>query len=230
MNRVFSFLIIGLLMAQPALADDMRIITTSGVGLVEAAPDMATINVGVTHQAEEAGAAMEATSVAVRALLERLKAAGIAARDVQTNNISLQPLWLRSNNSSETPPRITGFVARNSLSIRVRELENLGTILDQVIDDGANTFNGLQFSVAEPEELIARARAAAVKDAMARAIQLADAAGVTLGPIQSISEQGSAPRPQMMEMASARMASDVPVAAGEISLSAQVAIVFSIAD
>ena len=230
MNRLFSVLVLGFFLAQSAWASEMRVITTSGIGRVEAVPDMAMISLGVTHQAKEAGAAMEAASDAVRQVLEKLEAAGIAPRDIQTDNISLQPVWLRSNNSGETPPRITGFVARNSLSIRVRDLAKLGSILDQVVQDGANTFDGLRFSVAEPDALIAAARAEAVEDAMTRAAQLAEAAGVTLGPIQSISEQGGMPRPQMMEMASARMASDVPVAAGEISLSAQVSIVFAIGD
>ena len=230
MNRLFALVVLGFFLVPPAWADETRIITTSGLGRVEAVPDIAMISLGVTHQAKEAGAAMEATSDAVRAVLERLKAAGIAPRDVQTNNISLQPLWLRSNNNAETPPRITGFVARTSLRIRVRDLSILGSVLDQVVQDGANTFDGLQFSVSEPEKLVAAARAEAVKDAMARAGQLAEAAGVTLGAIQSISEHSGAPRPQMMEMAAARVASDVPVAAGEVSLSAQVSMVFAILD
>lgn len=230
MNRVFSAILCGLLLAQPVLAEEERYITTSGVGTVEAAPDMATINLGVTQQAKEAGAAMSATSDAVREVLALLEQAGIEPRDVQTDSISLQPLWLRSNNNSDIPPRITGFVARNSLGIRVRDLDQLGSVLDQVVQNGANTFNGLQFSIAEPDELVAAARAVAVKDAMAKAAQLAEAAGVTLGSIQKITEQSGSIRPQMMEMASTRAMSDVPVAAGELSLSAQVTIVFAIED
>lgn len=230
MNRVFSAILCGLLLAQPVLAEEERYITTSGVGTVEAAPDMATINLGVTQQAKEAGAAMSATSDAVREVLALLEQAGIEPRDVQTDSISLQPLWLRSNNNSDIPPQITGFVARNSLGIRVRDLDQLGSVLDQVVQNGANTFNGLQFSIAEPDELVAAARAVAVKDAMAKAAQLAEAAGVTLGSIQKITEQSGSIRPQMMEIASTRAMSDVPVAAGELSLSAQVTIVFAIED
>lgn len=231
MNRILAALIIVTGMSNPLWGDaPMRVVTTSGNGVVEAVPDLATIDLGVTNEAKEATEALQATSEAVRGVLKRLEAAGIAPRDVQTRNLSLQPLWVRPNNNLETPPRITGFVARNSLSIRVRDLDKLGEVLDQVVRDGANTFNGLRFSVAEPEPLVAEARAAAVKDAIARAEQLAQAAGITLGPIQSISEHSGRPQPVMMEMASARMASDVPVAAGEVSLSAQVSIVFAIAD
>ena len=231
MNRLLAACLVVSSLMQPLWADEaQRVITTTGNGIVEAIPDMATISLGVTNEAREAGAALQATSDTVREILTRLEAAGIAPRDVQTNNLSLQPLWVRPNNNSNTPPRITGFVARNSLSVRVRDLEKLGGVLDQVVQDGANTFNGLRFSVDDPEPLMADARAAAVKDAINRAEQLARAAGVTLGPIQSISEHGGRAQPVMMEMASARMASDVPVAAGEVSLSAQVSIVFAIAE
>lgn len=231
MHRVFTALALCLGMVGPVWADDaLRVITTSGRGTVEAAPDMATISLGVTHQARLAGEAMKATSTAMQAIMDRLQTAGIAPRDMQTNNLSLQPVWQRQTTNSNTPPRITGYVARNNLSIRVRDLEALGGILDEVIGDGANTFNGLRFSLQEPEPLMAEARTAAVRDAVARATQLAKAAGVTLGPIQSITEGGGSFRPQMMEMAEARMAADVPVAAGELSLSAQVSIVFAITD
>ena len=229
MKRLFAAIGILCLLSPAVWADDPRVITTTGSGVVDAVPDMAMISLGVTQEAAEAGAAMQAASEAVRAILDRLEAAGVAPRDVQTDNLSLQPVWLRTNDNA-TPPRITGFVARNSLNIRVRDLDLLGSVLDQVVQDGANTFNGLRFSLDDADPLVAEARAAAVQDAVTKAQQLAEAAGVSLGPILSISEQSGGPRPVMMEMASARMASDVPVAAGEVSLSAQVTIVFEIAD
>lgn len=229
MNKFFSILLVCVGLSAPAWGEDRgRVISTSGLGVVDVVPDMATISLGVTHEAKAAGDALAATSAAVREILQRLEAEGVAPRDMQTNNISVQPLWQRQNNNADTPPRITGFVARNSLSIRVRELEKLGAILDQVVQDGANTFSGLQFSVQDPAPLIASARAEAVRDAMARASQLAEAAGVSLGAIQSISEVSGAPRPQMMEAASARMAADVPVAAGEVSLTTRVTMEFAI--
>ncbi|WP_282059464.1 SIMPL domain-containing protein [Roseobacter litoralis] len=210
-------------------ADADRVITTMGQGVVEAVPDMATINLGVTNEARLAGDALRLTSDAVAAVLAQLNEAGIAPRDMQTQGVSLQPVWNRRNPENETP-RITGFVARNTLTIRVRDLDTLGGILDRVVQDGANTFNGLQFSIQDPEPAIAAARQDAVKDAIAKAEQLAEAAGVALGPVQSISESGGGGRPVVMEMASARMASDVPVAAGEVSLTARVSMVFEILD
>lgn len=216
-------------MMSPAWAESERVITITGQGAVETVPDMASIDIGVAHQAGTAGEALSRTSAAVRDVITRLEAAGIAARDMQTQGLSLQPVWSRQTNT-DTPRKITGFVARNGLMVRVRALDSLGEILDAVVQDGANTFNGLQFSVQDPDAAIAEARAEAVRDAMSKAQQLAEAAGVTLGPVQSISEMGGTPRPVMMEMSAARMASDVPVAAGEVSLSAQVSMVFAIAD
>lgn len=230
MKRVLSILVIGFSLATATLAAENRVITTSGRGVVDAAPDMASLSVGVTHQATDAEDALMMTSEAVRDVIAQLEGLGIAARDMQTQGLSLQPVWSRPQGNAAPSRTITGFVASNALTIRVRDLATLGTLLDAVVSDGANTFNGLQFSLQDPEAAIAEARSAAVADAMAKAAQLADAAGVALGPVQSISENGATPRPVMMEMSSARMASDVPVAPGEVSLSAQITMVFAIAE
>lgn len=230
MNKLIAAAVILIGCATPLLAETQRMITVTGQGSVETVPDMASIRIGVTREARLAGEALDATSGAVRDVIARLEEAGIAPRDMQTQGLSLQPKWVRPNAGDGGEPRITGFIARNSLSIRVRELEALGGILNEVVEDGANTFDGLQFSLADPDAAIAAARADAVADAIAKAEQLSQAAGVSLGSIQSISESGGAPRPAMMEMASARMANDVPVAQGEVSLTARVTIEFAIAD
>ena len=208
--------------ASPVLAQDAapRQITVTGTGEVAAAPDMATIRLGVTHQAEVAQAAMDATSGAVSRVLERLDALGLEPRDVQTANLILNPLWSGQYSSGEAAPEITGFVASNTIAVRV--------VLQAVLEDGANTFDGLQFSMQEPKPLENEARRKAVEDAMEKAALLAEAAGVTLGPVQSISDHGGG-GPVMMEMASARMGSGVPVAAGEVTVSASVSMVFGIA-
>lgn len=216
-------------LAGAALADDMpRQITVTGEGRVEAAPDMATISLGVTHENEQAKLAMQATSDAVARILERIAAMGVAPRDMQTRALSLSPVWSERTASDGNRARITGFVASNTVMVRVRDLASLGRILDAVIEDGANDFNGLQFDVQNPEPLMDEARRAAVADAMARAALLAEAAGVTLGPVQSISEQGGMrPMGAMMDMAMRE--SGVPIAAGEVSVEAMVSMVFAIA-
>ncbi|MGC9367974.1 MAG: SIMPL domain-containing protein [Paracoccaceae bacterium] len=201
-------------------------ITVTGRGEVAAAPDMATISLGVTSQAKTAGAAMDETSVATAAILKALEAAGIAPRDMQTSELSLDPVWSNRASGGETP-RIEGFVARNTLRVRVRDLDRLGPVLDDVLEMGANTFRGLNFGLQEPGPLTDRARTEAVADAQRKAALIAEAAGLPLGPVLSISESGAVtPQPVMMEAARAAM----PVAAGEVSLSATVTMVFALGE
>jgi len=96
-----------------------------------------------------------------------------------------------------------------------------------VIEDGANDFHGLQFSMQNPDPLMDEARKAAVKDAMAKAVLYADAAGIELGQVRSITEQGGG-RPMMMEMAASARKGGVPIAAGEVTVSSSVSMVFDI--
>jgi uncharacterized protein YggE len=213
----------------PAWADDrMRAITVTGQGQVFAEPDMATVRVGVTHQDRDAEEAMVRASRGAAQVLGQLQAMGIEGRDMQTSTVSLSPVWNNRSSSSE-PPRITGFVANISVTVRVRDLPMLGMVLDAVVDDGANQLGGIQFGFQDPDPLMEQARREAVADGRAKATVLADAAGVGLGALQSMSEQGGA-RPQAMMMEMAARDASVPIAAGEMSLSASVSMVYEIAD
>ncbi|MEL6748265.1 MAG: SIMPL domain-containing protein [Pseudomonadota bacterium] len=204
-----------------------RTISVTGTGVVDTAPDMALISLAVTHEAKTAGAAMAQVSDDMTALLARLQTLGLDGKDIQTNRLSISPVWDNRRYENGQAPRITGFVASNGLSLRVRDLGALGGILDAVITDGANEMSGLRFTVDDPKPHQDAARARAVADAMNKAQQLANAAGVTLGPLRTMSEHGGGRAPVMMEMAAARSA-DVPIAAGEVSLSVSVAMVFDI--
>lgn len=230
MRRSIALALAGLLaLAATAQAQDLRQISVTGEGRVEAAPDMATITLGVTQQAPEASAAMRAASEATARILTRLGTLDIAPRDVQTRNISIDPVW--SNRVETAPgaaPEITGFVASNTVIVRVRDLASLGGLLDAVTQEGANQLGGLSFGLAEPRALEAEARARAVADAIARAETLAEAAGVPLGRVQQITEQTGRGGPVMMEMASSMRDGGVPVSPGEITLSATVSMTFAI--
>ena len=150
---------------------------------------------------------------------------------VHIRDLSVSPVWSGRGYSGDGTPRITGFVASNRVVVRVRDLGALGAILDGVMEDGANDFGGLSFGLQEPEPLEAEARAEAVADAIEKARQLAQAAGVTLGPVQSIDEQSGGLRPvmQMREMAMAD-SGGVPVAGGEVSVSVTVSMEFEISE
>ena len=212
--------------AQPTPPDAPRL-TVTGDGSATATPDMATISLGITAENPEAGVAMDTASQAAEAILARLDTLGIEPRDRQTSDLSLQPLWAGGYDSAEDR-RITGYEARNTLTVRVRDLEKLGDVLQAVLEDGANQLSGLSFGLQNPDPVLEAARRDAVADAMARAQVLAEAAGVSLGRVLSISEGGggSAPPAPMMEM----RAASVPVAAGEAELSSSVTMEFALGE
>ena len=199
-----------------------RLIVT-GEGAVDSVPDMATITMGVTSEAKTASQAMAETSEATAAVLEALTGAGIAARDMQTRDLSLNPLW---DNRSTGERTIVGFEASNTVLVRVRDLEALGGILDQVIRSGANQFRGLGFGLQEPGPALDEARRLAVAEAMRKADLYAEAAGLTLGPVLELTESGGSPGPMMMERAA--MAMSVPIATGEVTTNASVTMVFAL--
>lgn len=217
-------------LAAPAWAEEPTPrISVTGEGSVAATPDMAQLSVGVTREARRADVALDGVAAGVAALFEILDAAGIEARDRRTAGLSLQPRWDRSSTGSA--PRIVGYVASNTVSVRVRDLEVLGGLISDTVGDGANMLSGLSFVVADPEPLEAEARRLAVLAAMAKAELYAETAGVTLGPLMSISDAGGfspSPGPMMAEMA---MRSDaMPVAAGEVEIRASVSMIYQIGD
>lgn len=217
--------------AAPALAAEAgRTITVTGQGTALAVPDMATISLGVVTEAPGAREAIDANSRAMAGVIDRLRSLGVEERDMQTSDFSVNPVYQRV----QTPgaePTILGFTARNMLTLRVRELSRLGEVLDEVARDGANSFSGLSFGMQDPGASEDAAREAAMEDARDRALLYARAAGVELGPVQSISEVGFAQPPMPFARAEMAMASDaVPVAAGEMELSATVTVVYAIGE
>lgn len=205
-----------------------RQIMVTGEGQVAAAPDMATITLGASFEAREARAAVAAVSQAVAHTLERLEEMGVQPRDLQTRHLSLSPVHAARPESPGGAERVAGFHASNTILVRVRDLDALGGILDGILEAGANQFGGLSFSVQDPAPLMEQARRAAVADAMARATVLAEAAGVTLGPVLSIGDQGGGVGG--MEMAAMRRGGGVPIAEGEVTVQVSVSVVFAIAE
>jgi uncharacterized protein len=209
----------------PAMAEGPPTITVTGEGTVASAPDLATISLGVTTQAPTAAGAMAANTTALTTVLERLKAAGVEPRDMQTSNLTLNPNWVSADSTGT--PKIEGYVASNILTVQVRALDSLGAVLDGSITDGANTLNGVTFGLAEPRPALDEARKKAVADAVARATLLAEAAGAKLGHILSITEASGFAQPVPMFRLDAAEAS-VPTAGGEVGLTASVTMVFEI--
>lgn len=214
--------------------DSPRILVT-GEGKAEVAPDMAVLQLTVTREAETARAALDANSSAMAEVLAAMQAEGIEKRDLQTSNFSIQPRYHHprpASSGERKPPQIVGYVVRNSLTVRVRDIERVGAILDKSVSLGVNEGGQISFTNADPAEVIKRARIAAVEDARARAATLAKAAGVKLGEVLEISEQSFRPGPVPVaraEMAMARSAdAAVPVATGENTYRVTVNMAFAI--
>ncbi|MEM9971606.1 MAG: SIMPL domain-containing protein [Pseudomonadota bacterium] len=209
--------------------EDIRRIVVTGEGTATAVPDMAQVSVGVTREARLAGQAMADASAAVAAVVDALRAEGIAERDLQTASIGLTPSYQHSNDGR--PARVVGYMASSTLSVRVRDLDALGGVLNAVVSDGATALHNLSLGLSDMDALEVLAQADAVRDAAVKAGALAEAAGVTIGPVMSIVEAGAiaAPMP-MMRGAMMEAAVDMPVAAGELSVTRRVTVTYAIAE
>ncbi len=240
MFRHFLIVTIGMfaILTQSVLAEESSRpgqISLTGIGIIVGTPDMAVINSGVVTFGISARIALDTNTQAMNELFALFEGAGIENRDIQTSQFSIQPRYIYSDQRDENgyplAPRINGYQVSNTLSVKVRELAALGSLLDRAISVGANRINSISFAINEPEPLLNDARRAAMADAIAKARLFADAAGVELGRIISISEDTQSPAPRFEMVQSVRAAADsgpVPVAAGELSFSKTISVVWEL--
>ncbi len=210
--------------ASPAL------MSVTGKGSVMAAPNMATVAVGVTSQSNDAASAVEANNQAMAALHRALDDFGIEGRDRRSRGFSVQPMY-DNRQSAAGKLVITGYTVSNQLMVTVRDLGQLGDLLSAVVDAGSNSINSLRFGNTDAEALLDDARRLAVENAMHRANLYAEAAGGDVGPVVSITEAGAAqPRPEMYGRSNAAYmsAGPVPISAGENEFTAIVNVVFEL--
>lgn len=226
-----------MLSALPAAAQetpqrrDAPRIAVAGEGEVAVAPDMAIVNLSVVREADTAKAALAANSAAMKQVIDALKAAGLAERDIQTTNFTIQPRYLQqSPRDKPQDPKIVGYAVSNEVTVHIRKLEEAGSIIDRVVGLGVNQGGGINFVKEDLKDVMTEARKRAVADAIAKARTLAEAAGAKLGPVLSISEGGMPPRAVPYATAPMRMAAEkaVPLASGENTYQAQVNMVFEI--
>ncbi len=214
-------------------ADPMFLATTlnlSAYGEVRATPDKATITMGVQTQAPTAAEAMAQNAARMTRVVEALRRAGVAEKDVQTTSIDLNAQYEYKENQ---PPRLTGYQAVNQVSVTINDLARLGPSIDAVVSAGANQINGIGFGIKDPHAAEDAARLAAVKALEAKAELYAGATGYHIARLVTLSEGGgyvpSPPRPMpMYAMAKADVAS-TPVAAGELSVRVDVTGLYELA-
>lgn len=203
-------------------------VSVNGQGIVTIQPDTASVIVGVNIIDKTLSAAQEKATSAMTSVIAALKEAGIADRDIQTVNYSVN--ILQNYDSNGNPATIEGFQVSNQVNVTVRDLAALGGILDTVVGKGANAIYGISFYVDDPTTAQTQARTLAVQDAKKKADELAAAAGMTVGRILSISESyTSSPMPYMGGRAEAAdMASSVPIQAGTTAIQIDVQVVYEL--
>lgn len=212
-------------------ANPPRIVVV-GEGEATLAPDMAIVSLAVMREAATAREALDAANEAMAAVIAAMKEAGIEARDLQTSGLQINPRYVYpQGGDQEQQPRIVAYQVANTLSVRVRDIATVGEIIDRSVTLGVNQGGSISFTNDDPAAATTEARKLAVRDAVARATTLAEAAGVTLGPIVELSEHSLTPPPMPMGGRAFRMeaaADAVPVEAGENSYRVQVSVTFEI--
>jgi uncharacterized protein YggE len=214
------------LAASRAGAADETGITVTGSARVSAAPDQALVSIGVVAEAATAKEALAENNEATAAVIAAIKAAGVEARDVQTSDLSVFPRYDEAE--SGRAPTLVGYSVRNAVSVRVRAIGSLGGLLDAVVKAGANEIQGISFLVGDADRRRDEARTAAFGDARRKAELYAEAAGLALGSVRSLSEHaapGGPPRPMLRMAADAAPA--VPVESGEVELAVDITVTFA---
>ena len=216
----------GALLTAPARAQIIppAAISVTGEATVLVPPDLAEIDGGVTSEAKTAREASEANNAAMGKVLQALKGAGIEEKDIQTSRLSLQP---QSAPNRSGPSAIAGYRASNRVTIRVRDVTKVASVIDTLVGAGANEIGGINFVVSQASKLLDEARERAVADARRKAEIYAKAAGVTLGAPLSISEESNSAPVPYRRMA-AGMAASAPVAQGEETLAVTVSVSWAI--
>jgi uncharacterized protein YggE len=220
--------------AHPALAHDeaqKRTISLSATGAVKTTPDKVDISTGVTSEAKSAREALDANTEAMAKVIEALKADGIEPKDIQTVNFAVGPIYEQRpyDRPDGKAPLIVGYRVTNQVRITLHDTKKLGAILDKVVTLGANQIDAIEFGVEEPEALKDEARKLALKNVADNAKLYAEAAGVILGQILSISEEESAYYPRAVPAAASMdMKEAVPIEAGTATVEVRVRVSWEI--
>lgn len=204
-------------------------ISVNGTGKVSVTPDMANINLGVEAINPDPARAISDNNERMTAVINAIKALGVEAKDIQTTNFSM---WIE--NIYDINGRATGetrYHVINQISVNVRDIAKTGDVLTAALNAGANSVNGISFTVADQSPLIEAARAAAIANARAKAEQLAKGLGVSVGKVRTVSEYSYAPiyaKAEMERSAGMGGGVSVPVETGQFEISVDVQVIFDI--
>lgn len=211
---------------QPQALPQARIVVI-GEGSVSVAPDYALIRGGVTTRGKTAKEAADANSKVMTAITAALANSGVEPKDIQTARFSVQPIYVQQPNADA---KLSGFDVSNQVGVTIRQIGQVGAILDRLVTAGATDVGNIEFLHAEPSKALDQAREAAIADARRKAQLYAQAAGLSLGGVVWITEDLTyAPPSPMGAMRLAGAAARVPIASGEDMLQARVTVGFDLA-
>lgn len=215
-------------MASTASAQTLQpTVSVTGEASISVPPDLAQIDSGVTTEAKTAREASEANNKAMAGVLQALKNAGLAEKDIQTSRLSLSPQSTPGRNPN-APFQITGYRASNRVTVTIRDITKVADTIDVLVGAGANEISGISFAVSKASKLLDDARAEAIADARRKAEIYAKAANISLGAPISISEE-TAPSPAPYRKMAVRMdAAAAPVAQGEETLRVSVSVSYEL--
>jgi len=204
-------------------------IVTSGEGVVKQPPDRAWVTIAAESRARTAADAQKMNTDAMTAVLDKIKAAGVPAEAIQTSGYNLQPEFDYANGKQT----LRGYVARNSVQVRVDTLAKTGDVIGAAVGSGATSVSGVRFDLKDRDAAERQALRLAVRDARARADAAASGGGVTIDRVIRIEEQREMgeivrPMPMTMAMKSEGAQAAVPLEAGEIEIRSRVTLTVSI--
>ncbi|MBX3560390.1 MAG: SIMPL domain-containing protein [Sphingomonas sp.] len=210
--------------ARPIAGTRLDVVAT---GEVRRVPDIVTISAGVVTQAPSAVEAIRQNATRMASVRRALERAGIAARDIQTSNVSLHPEYRYQENQ---PPQLVGYRASNQVNVRFRDIAASGRILDALVAEGANQINGPILGIDRPEAALDEARTAAIANARARADLYARALGMRVVRILVVSEGGGTQMPPapVLRMQAADAAESTRIEPGEQVLSVSLTVSFEL--
>jgi uncharacterized protein len=208
---------------------NVRTLSVSGAGQANLVPDIAYIYVGVHTEKPSAAEAVRENNAQTQQMIQALRDFGIDAKDIRTTNFSIWPMD-KYDPATGQPTGQKAYAVDNTVYVTVRDLNELGDLLDTVVTAGANTVNSIQFDVVDKAEALKQARADAMKDAEAQAKELASAAGVTLGEVQSISFYDTPVYPAMDGKGGGQAVAEaaVPIQPGQLTFTVTVSVSYAI--
>ena len=205
------------------------ILSVSGSGMVQGAPDQAAITLGVVTRAETAGEAQQENAAKAAAIRSALANLGVEDADAKTEDYNFRPEYSREAGERT----VVGYTASNVIRVKVRNVALVGDVVDAALANGANTIHSLDFSIRDTDALRKRALESAVKDARSKADAIAHALGKSIVGVQHVSENTGMFQPRqsnaMMMKSMDAAGGSTPIDAGTLSLSADVHIDFILA-